>query len=359
MRKLLRTAGALTLMGALAPAAGHAQERYALGGEHVAIYNLAGEIEVVGTTSGQVTVEVRRGGRDSGDLRVEVGRTGGTHALRVVYPSQRVVYQADTRSWLGSGRWLGSRSTTQLNVREDGTWGGDGPRGRSVRISTGGSGMEAHADLRVGVPRGQRVDLHLGVGRVNAENVDGRVHLQTSSGAIAASRMAGALVARTGSGRIQVDGMAGALAVRSGSGAIRVTQVEGDSVSIRTGSGSVTGDGVAASLVRVRTGSGGIRMDRSAGRDVHLQTGSGSVTAELVGAVDTVRVRTGSGGVTLHLFEGLDATVGIRTGSGRIETDFPILVRTQARRELSGVIGEGRGTIQVNTGSGSVRLRSL
>jgi lia operon protein LiaG len=353
MRELLRTAGALALMGALAPAAGHAQERYALGGEHVAIYNLAGEIEIVGTSSGQVTVEVRRGGRDGADLRVEVGRTGGSHALRVVYPSQRIVYQTGTRSWLGS------RSTTQLNVREDGTWGGDGPRGRSVRISTGGSGMEAHADLRVGVPRGQRVDLHLGVGSVSAENVDGRVHLQTSSGAIAASRMAGALVARTGSGRIQVDGMAGALAVRSGSGAIRVTQVEGDSVSIRTGSGSVAADGVAASRVRVRTGSGGIRLDRSAGRDVDLHTGSGSVTAELVGAVDTVRVRTGSGGVTLHLSEGVDATVGIRTGSGRIETDFPILVRTQARRELSGVIGEGRGTIQVNTGSGSVRLRSL
>jgi hypothetical protein len=353
MRGLFRTAGVLALVGAMAPTTGHAQERYALGGEHVAIYNLAGELEVVGTTAGQVTVDVQRGGRDSGELRVEVGRVGGTQALRVVYPSRRVVYQRGTRSWFGS------RSTTQLNVRDDGTWGGDGERGRSVRITGGGSGLDAHADLRIGVPRGQRVDLYVGVGRVTAENVDGRVHLQTSTGEINVARMAGALVVRTGSGRIHVDGMAGALAVRSGSGAIRVAQVEGDSVSIRTGSGRVAGDGVAASLVRVRTGSGGVQLRRSAGREVHLNTGSGSVSAELVGAVDTLRVRTGSGGVTLHLAEGVDAEVRIRTGSGRIETDFPILVTTQARRELSGVIGEGHGTIQVTTGSGSVRLRSL
>jgi hypothetical protein len=353
MQGLLRTACILSLLASVAPAAGHAQERYAIGGEHVAIYNLAGEVEVVGTSAGQVTVEVRRGGADSDELRVEVGRVGATQALRVLYPSRRIVYRPGVRSWFGA------RSTTQLNVRDDGTWGGEGESGRSVRISGGGSGMEAHADLRVGVPRGQRVDLFIGVGRVTAENVDGRVHLRTSSGRVGAAGMAGALDIRSGSGQIQVDGMAGPLAVRTGSGAIHVTGVEGDSVSIRTGSGRVTADAVAARLLRVRTGSGAVRLRQSAGRDVHVHTGSGSVTAELVGVVDTVRVRTGSGGVALHLSEGVDATVGIRTGSGRIETDFPILVRTQARRELSGVIGEGRGTIQVNTGSGSVRLRSL
>lgn len=353
MQGLVRTAGVALLMAAVAPAVGHAQERYAIGGEHVAVYNLAGEVELIGTSAGQVTVEVERGGRDGSELRVEVGRLGTVQSLRIVYPSTRIVYQPGARTWFGS------RSTTQLRVREDGTWGGDGDRGRSVRVSGGGSGLDAHANLRIGVPRGQRVDLYLGVGRMTAENVDGHVRLQTAAGAIDAARMGGDLVVRTGSGRVEVDGMAGPLAVHTGSGSVSVAAVEGDSVSIRTGSGRVAADGVAAAVVRVQTGSGGVRLRQSTGRDVHLNTGSGSISAELLGEIDTLRVRTGSGGVTLHLGQGLDAAVAIRTGSGRIESDFPILVTTQARRELNGVIGDGRGTIQVNTGSGSVRLRSL
>jgi lia operon protein LiaG len=342
-------AGALVLLTVGGPSPPHAQERYAVGGEHVAIYNLAGEIEVVGTRSGQVTVDVARGGRDADDLRVEVGRLGAQNTLRVIHPSGRIVYPG--RGW---------RGTTQLRVRADGTWGGPGgERGESVRISSRGSGTEAWADLRIGVPRGQRVDVHLGVGRFVAENVDGELRFQTGSGAVEARRMSGHMTIRTGSGAVRVEGMDGPLVIGTGSGRVRISNVGGDSVSIRTGSGAVSGDRVAAAQVRIRTGSGRVELRGSASRDVHLNTGSGSVTAELVAAVDEVRVRTGSGSVRLHLSPDLDAAVTAGTGSGRIEFDFPLRVTRQARRELHGVAGGGNGSINVSTGSGSIRLRRI
>jgi lia operon protein LiaG len=334
------------------PALAYAQERYAIGGDHVAIYNLAGLVDIVGTGAGQVTVEVERGGRDAGELRVEVGRVAGVHALRVIYPANRVVYRADD----GLFR---SRGTTRLRVREDGTWGGDGDRGRRVTLSSGGSGMEAHANLRIGVPRGQRVEVHLGLGGIVAENVDGDVRLQTTSGGVEARGLAGHLDVRTGSGNVRLDGMGGSLVVRTGSGRIRVAAVQGDSVVLRTGSGGVNGEDVVASVVRVRTGSGRVQLSRSAGTEVQVNTGSGSVAAELVRAVDRLQVRTGSGGVTLDLAADLDATLAIRTGSGRITTDLPVQVTTHERRQLRGVVGAGTGTLDIRTGSGSVRLRSL
>jgi lia operon protein LiaG len=349
MQRLMWATGALALMAAVSPPGVDAQERYAIGGSHVAIFNIAGQVDVVGTAGGQVTVDVVRGGGDASELRVEVGPLNGRHVLRVIYPGSRVVYPGV--------RW---RGTSQMMVRQDGTWGGtEGGRGERVTVASTGSGLEAYADLRVGVPRGQRVDLYLGVGRIVAENVDGQVRLQTSSGAVEARRGAGHLVVQTGSGRVDVAGMDGALVVRTGAGRVAIGNVSGDSVSVRTGSGRVSGDGLVATTARVQTGSGRVQIRRSAARSIFLQTGSGSLSAELVDPVTELHARTGSGSVTLDLARDLDAAVHVRTGSGRIQVGFPLTVTRQARRELRGTIGEGNGRIQVNTGSGGVRIRSL
>lgn len=349
MHRLMWAIGAVAMAAAAAPVGTAAQERYAIGGEHVAIYNLAGEVELVGTTAGQVTVQVARGGADASELRVEVGPLDGRHALRVIYPDSRIVYSGV--------RW---RGTTVMHVRGDGTWGGtEGGRGDRVRISGTGSGLEAHADLRVGVPQGQRVDLYLGVGRVVAENVNGQVRIQTSGSSVETRRGAGALMIRTGSGRVEVDGMDGVLVVHTGSGRVSLVDVSGDSVRVRTGSGRVTGEGIFTGRANIRTGSGGLRIQRSAARSVQFQTGSGSVSAELMDPVDNLRVRTGSGRVTLYLARDLNAALALRSSSGRINVDFPLRVTRQARRELTGQVGDGTGSIQINTGSGSIRLRSL
>jgi lia operon protein LiaG len=350
---MARWTAAWAVTAALAmPFGVEAQERFALGGDQVALYNLAGEVHVVGTASGQVTVDVVRGGRDGGELRVETGRVDGVQTLRVLYPSDRIVYSGS--------RW---RGTTQTRVRADGTFGGEGgvarDRGSSVRISSRGSGLEAWADLRIGVPVGQQLDIHLGVGTIRAENVDGRIRLQTGSGGVEARGLAGHAVIRTGSGRVRVDGMQGPLVVGTGSGRVDVAMVAGDSVAIRTGSGNVTGEAITAGQLRVRTGSGRIQLRRSASRDAEMNTGSGSVTADLLDGVDRLHVRTGSGAIRLGLASGLDASLAVRTGSGSIQLDHPLRVTRQGRRELRGVMGTGAGTIDISTGSGSVRLTRL
>lgn len=337
----------------LAVSGAAAQERFNVGGDHVAVYNLAGEVTVVGTAGGDVTVEVRRAGADASQLRVEVGEIGGgVEALRVIYPADRIVYD-DGPGWGGS---------SELRVRPDGTWGGgEGWRnsGDRVRVSGRGSGLEAHADLRIGVPRGQRVDIYLAVGRITAENVEGRILLDTHSGGIIARSMRGFLRADTGSGDVEVAGMEGDLEVDTGSGGVRVSDVRGQEISIDTGSGGVDASALAAASIEIDTGSGSIDLLRSAARSVRLDTGSGSVEAELSGQIDDLAVDTGSGSVTLRLPASLDATLAIETGSGGIDVDFPISITRRARDELRGQIGEGRGRIVIDTGSGSVSLRRM
>jgi lia operon protein LiaG len=351
MSRHFTLASAVALLATL-PAVVSAQERYGIGADRVAIYNLAGAVEVVGTSGGQVTVDVTRGGREGDRLRIESGRVGDVHALRVIYPTDRVVYSDRGRT-----------GTTSLTVRRDGTWGGRaglfGGGGNTVRISGSGRGTDAHADLRVGVPHGQRVSIYLAVGTITAENVDGVVRLDTHSGAVTAQRMSGDLTIDTGSGPVSVAGMQGRLLVDTGSGSVRISDVAGDEVRVDTGSGAVAAESVSAGRIVIDTGSGGIELRRSSGRDVRLDTGSGSVIAELSGQLDKLVVDTGSGGVTLALPRELGARLAIDTGSGGIHVDYPLDVTRRGRSELHGVIGSGAGSIVVDTGSGSVRIRPL
>src|SRR4029079_3231095 len=79
-------------------------------------------------------------------LQVETGPISGRETLRVIYPSDRIVYPV-----------LGRHSQSQLSESDDGTFNGhDGRGARDVRISGDGSGLEASADLRVLVPAGHR-----------------------------------------------------------------------------------------------------------------------------------------------------------------------------------------------------------
>lgn len=329
-----------------------AQESYTLAGDHVAIYNLAGQIQVVGGSGSQVAVEVRKGGRDAGDLTVEVGSIGGHETLRVIYPGDRVVYSA--------GRWSGN---TEVRVQRDGTWGGTGGLffggGERIRVSSRGSGLEAHADMVVTVPRGRAVDIHLAVGALRAENVDGRVRLDTHSGPVEARNMSGTLNIDTGSGNVEVDGMEGDLRIDTGSGRVGAANVTAESISIDTGSGSVVAEGLTSERLVIDTGSGSVEVRRSMATDFEVDTGSGSVEAELGGEIDRVMVDTGSGSVSLWLPESLSARLELDTGSGGIETDFPVTVTRSGRNRLEGQVGDGRGSIVVDTGSGSVRLRRM
>lgn len=350
LMRLMAVSSGLAVASALAVAGPVvAQERYAVGGADVAIYNLAGEVTVTGGGSGDVTVEVTRGGRDAQRLDVQIGDLGGRQALRVIYPADHVSYDP--------GGWGGN---TSIRVRSDGTWGGDRDswfdRGERVRITRRGGGLEAHANLRVTVPEGQRVALYLGVGRISASNVNGRVRLDTHAGGVEARDMTGYLNIDTGSGAVEVSGMDGDLEVDTGSGGVRVSDVTGEEIGIDTGSGGVEADGLTARRINIDTGSGSIEMRRSSARDVRLDTGSGSVRADLTSDLDRLVVDTGSGGVSIRLPADLSARLAIETGSGGIHTDFPVMVTRRARDELHGTVGDGRGSIEIDTGSGSVRI---
>ncbi len=326
-------------------------QSHELSGRHVAIYNLVGQVNVQPASGSAVTVDVNFGGPDGDALRVETGGIEDAETLRIIYPDDRITYS----------EW-GRRSRTEVRVRDDGTFGDRDWRGRSrgdeVTISGRGGGLEAHADLMIAVPAGQRVSVYLAVGEAIIENVDGDIRMDTHSAPVFASGTKGTLYVDVGSGRVEVRGAEGEINLDTGSGSVEASDISGSSLLIDTGSGRVTASGVAVDDLNIDTGSGGITAERVSAQNIMLDTGSGSVELEVTDNADNIEIDTGSGGVRVTVPESFGASVDIDTGSGGIELDMPITMRRWQRDHVQGTIGDGGGRLLIDTGSGSVRILS-
>lgn len=327
----------------LLPSLLSAQERHVLTGASASIWNLAGQVRVEPGTGNDVVVEVSRGGADA--KRLEVILKGGQLVVR--YPDNEVVYRD------GDGR-----SSSQLNVRDDGTFGGGdyGLGRRRTTVRTYGSGLEAHADLVVKVPRGKRVEVNLALGRVEASDVEADLRLDVHAASVRASGTKGVLSIDAGSGSVRVENASGELEVDTGSGSTTMSDLQMTRVTVDAGSGSVEARNVRAGRFSVDVGSGGVRAEGLTTDDLYIDTGSGSVRVELGKVPGRSEIDTGSGSVTVGLPADANAELDIETGSGGISTDFPVTMQGFGRRELRGKIGNGGGLIKVSTGSGGVRL---
>jgi lia operon protein LiaG len=340
-------AAALGLAAFLVSPAAFAQvsREYTVSGDEVSIYNMIGEVRVVRGTGSSVKVEVTLGGDDAGDLRVETGTIAGRQTLRVIYPGDRFVYSG-----------LGRGSNTQIIVNDDGTFGGGrNSRGRRVRISGGGDGLEAWADLTISVPDRKSLAVHQAVGGISASRVNADLMLDTSAAPVEATGIRGKLSIDVGSGRVTVsDVEGGPVSLDTGSGRVFVSGIRSSSLVIDTGSGEIEGSNIHVEDLNMDTGSGSIDLDGLSATKVLLDTGSGSVDIELDSDVENLVIDTGSGGVTLAVPDDLGAELRVSTGSGGIDVSVPHETYRHRRSEFTGRLGDGRGDIVIETGSGGV-----
>ena len=309
-------------------------ERRTLAGDHVAIYNLVGVMRLERGSGTDVVVELTRGGHDAGKLQIVTGPVRGRETLRVIYPDDDIVY-----------RELGRSANTTLPVRDDGTFNDHdargsrwSARGRHVCITGSGAGLDAHADLRIAIPPGKRVEVYLAVGQAFASNVEGDLRVDVAAANVTADHVNGSLLVDTGSGDVRLSDAEGDLSLDTGSGDLIVSAVSGPELKLDTGSGNVTASSVRANRVKIDTGSGDVRLD-------------------LLADVQSLDVDTGSGDVTITVPPDLGAEVDIETGSGDIDLQNVTVRTTRLERDhLTGEIGDGKGRIRIETGSGGIRL---
>lgn len=346
--RTLAAIGALVLLPSLqAPAA--SARTYTINGDDVYIWNPAGEVRVEPGTGNAVTVDVTLDGRDAGDLTVSDESVEGHPSLRVLYPTNSIVYPP-------MGRW----SNTSTNIRRDGTWGGSKWNNsffsRRVTVKGGGSGTQAWADLVVRVPKGRTINIFTLAGSGEMHNVAGTLRYDGGSGGAKADGCSGVLSLDLGSGSVEVTDFAGDLNVDTGSGGVHARGVRGPSIRLDTGSGGVTGDNLVTDDLYVDTGSGSVELGRVDAKKVRVDTGSGGVELEQLNRSPEMLIDTGSGSVRVTVPPDFSAKLHIETGSGGIRSELPLTVDEKDHGILRGTIGTGVGRLNVDTGSGGVSL---
>ena len=266
------------------------EKRFAVNGApDLRLTTFDGAIEVRGTDSSEVLVEIEKRGptREAVDeLRVEATQEGRRIDVEVKRPS-----------------------------RESTVFG--------MNVSTS-------AKLIVSVPKHSAVLARTGDGAIRIEGVEGKLELRSGDGSIRVSDVKGELVLNTGDGSINVDHAEGRLTLETGDGGVNV---EGNLSVVRmhTGDGSIVYRADSATRMEgdwdISTGDGSVSIYLPAGfnADLDAHTGDGRIRNEL-GIADRnverdrdqderdrrtlrgkigeggkrLRVQTGDGGITLR-----------------------------------------------------------
>lgn len=338
----------LPLLAALVPPGdgAAAQERYTLGGAEVAIYNPAGEVEVLPGAPGGVVIDVTRAGADALRLRVSAERIRERYALVVRVPGESLVYP-------------GLSGESVLRVRPDGSF-GDGDTGSgTLRISGRGGGVEARAHLRVRVPDGVRLEVYSGAGGVRITGPRGGVRVYSVVSDVEGVLAGGPFAARTGGGGVRVSGAAQDVEVQSVTGDVDLSGLRTPGViAVRTGGGSVRVDGVAAQALRVESTVGAISLSGLSVPAVTATSGGGRIRVSGFAAVRTMQLRSTADDVEIAVPAGASASFTLRTTVGRLELSAALRDVERTANQLTGRMGSGATRIDASSASGTVRVHS-
>ncbi len=198
-----------------------------------------------------------------------------------------------------------------------------------------------------------RVDYELWV------PLSAKTKAQSVSGSIEIMERNNDVWAKSVSGTIEIERILGDAEVKTTSGAIKITQVKGESIIADTTSGKVTLQEVTG-IIEAHSVSGRIKIADSKGVAKSVRTTSGSIWVELKEITESppdMVLTSVSGDVTLLLPSNISAEIDVQTTSGRISSEFKIMVEGEIeKRRLRGTIGEGDIRITLKTTSGDIAL---
>lgn len=284
------------------------------GASSLAIENPNGEVAVTAQEQGLARVAVVRYGRgdnaeqaaaDARCARLDISRLGDVVTVRVSGP-----------------RHFAARARLDLDVVA--------PAQLAVNIKTASGPVEVRSMTKA-------VSVTAASGDVGVTGA-GRVWLLTASGDAELRDIGGDVECRVVSGDLSLENIAGGVQVSGVSGDIEAHDLRGP-VSVSTVSGSLTLDGYAGPDATLGSTSGDVQV---------------SLSSPLTG---NLAARTVSGDISVTLPSGSDSAVDLGSTSGDINPDLPLREASRRRGHVTGLLGAGRGRLELRSVSGSLTVR--
>lgn len=228
------------------------------------------------------------------------------------------------------------------------------------------SAHTGHGDIHL-LTGGAAVRVHSGSGKIQITANEAReLRAHTGNGDLQVHAPLALIDVHSGNGRVTVEGGREQISARSGNGTVSLHAGTGR-LDLKTGSGRIEVHDAAASGIEARSGSGDIRIAGGSIDSGRLDTGSGSIQCAVDRVAGRLEIVSGNGDLTLGLPESARAQLDLQTGSGHIDSAFP-LVRVGRQGQpgsgsarMVGSLGSGdpEAVISMRTHRGRIRIQRL
>lgn len=200
-------------------------------------------------------------------------------------------------------------------------------------------------------------------------------YFQATSGNITArNNKLNELQLETSSGDAKVETIQGDIKGSASSGDVVVTNQQGEKIELETSSGDIHVENSVVKQVMCNASAGDIEIEQLMAEHASMGTSSGDMIIR--GFAGVMKGRTNSGSIHLSFISKftLDLSAGsgdivitgeqdwstkveVKTGSGKISSNYQTQINHHTKNEFSSTIGEGENDIVVKTGSGNVILQ--
>jgi DUF4097 and DUF4098 domain-containing protein YvlB len=209
-----------------------------------------------------------------------------------------------------------------------------------IRVDAeGASGIPRNVDFEITVPVAMSLKLSGTYTDIDVQGVSGDIDAETTQGDVIVSG---------GNGRIRLESIQGKVSLSNASGRIDVSSVN-QGIYLRDVSGEVVAESVNGAIV----------MEGIQSSSVDAATVNGIIVYD-----GTLRdggeylMSSHNGTIWIVVPERTNAKFNIATYNGRLDASFPTSVtRSSSQRRYSFQLGNGSGQVDLETFSGSVRLR--
>jgi DUF4097 and DUF4098 domain-containing protein YvlB len=210
---------------------------------------------------------------------------------------------------------------------------------------------------------GQMTELESTNGSITIVDLKGSAKVETSYGSITCEDFSdGDFHLKSENGRVTVaHGSVGECDASSSYGSVICTDVKGDPIKLSSGNGSLEATNVDARNLSLSTSYGAIKARQITTADVTAHSGNGSidiVCSEACPGDMKVEVKNGYGSIDFTAPPQFAGQVRLSTEYGSVRTARPVTVSGEIdKKNINGTIGEGAGSIHLETGNGSVDLK--
>jgi DUF4097 and DUF4098 domain-containing protein YvlB len=207
------------------------------------------------------------------------------------------------------------------------------------------------------------VDAKTSNGSIKIENVRGDIHLDTSYGAIVCTDAAGHVVTlRSSNGRIDLTTATfGKCDIDTSYGAIACNGLKGNSVRLHSNNGSIELASSQVNTVSLSSSYGAIRATDISTADLKAESGNGSIEIDCSPDCPSdlkADVTSSYGSIRFAAPPQFAGQVRLSTSYGTVRTARPVTIPGEIdKKNISGTVGEGTGTIHLATNNGSVDLQ--